>query len=457
MKFLSVLLSLLAGLALLPPYADAFEDNEVPFCIRAPYDALCSEIPHDQLDFDRNFVYRVLSENAQFPFDNFSWQSFVALNWPVDATGTPMSTEIGNAPEHPRRWYGFSQRDQVFHQSDKKTECSVDTSYPVLETSSFHQASGDVLIDQGLNFVVYDTRMNQAATNYILDNNLTSRRGQSIHANNHTPVAFPLGRYGDETSLSGGNDGALVIKTAWRVLPPEPSGKKVASPYFTMAGRVALAAHDSVDNKPHCLSVRMALVGMHIIQRTLSGNGDRWIWSTFEHVNGAPVAKNARDPNSIYAEPLFPEGCHAPESTDRDFAFYSPDCPDCQTNHIDKQEWRWATEPPYAGEYAQKGGFGTQVVRCWDLFKDTARLNALWHEKLAGTIWQNYFLISTQWRGNYGGGIFGNGEVPRFLTNSTLETFGQYDENGTCIGCHAEARTAVGQDANFSFLLRLDN
>ena len=28
---------------------------------------------------------------------------------------------------------------------------------------------------------------------------------------------------------------------------------------------------------------------MHIMHRTESGNGGDWIWSTFEHVNAAPV------------------------------------------------------------------------------------------------------------------------------------------------------------------------
>ena len=46
-----------------------------------------------------------------------------------------------------------------------------------------------------------------------------------------------------------------------------------------------------------------------------------------------------------------------------------------------------------------------------------------------------------------------NGEVPRFLTNVTLETYEQYSHGGTCMGCHAKAMTLAGQDATFSFLL----
>ncbi len=81
-------------------------------------------------------------------------------------------------------------------------------------------------------------------------------------------------------------------------------------------------------------------------------------------------------------------------------------------------------------------------------------MNEVWHTRLRDTVWSNYRLISTQWRGSPGSKLFPNGEVPRFLTNVTLETHDQYSHGGTCMGCHAKAVTAAGQTANFSFLLR---
>jgi len=38
-----------------------------------------------------------------------------------------------------------------------------------------------------------------------------------------------------------------------------------------------------------------------------------------------------------------------------------------------------------------------------------------------------------------------------------METFGQSDPKGTCLGCHADAETAAGQAANFIFSLRYAN
>lgn len=87
-------------------------------------------------------------------------------------------------------------------------------------------------------------------------------------------------------------------------------------------------------------------------------------------------------------------------------------------------------------------------------FESTADLNRRWQEKLAGTIWANYMLISTQWRGANKSPLFEHGEVPRYLVNVTMETFIQDDLKGTCLGCHAEATTKTGRHSDFTFLLR---
>jgi hypothetical protein len=73
---------------------------------------------------------------------------------------------------------------------------------------------------------------------------------------------------------------------------------------------------------------------------------------------------------------------------------------------------------------------------------------------LGGTVGANYMLISTQWRGANKSPLFEHGEVPRFLTNTTMETYGQTVSDGSCLGCHAEATTATGHMSNFTFLLR---
>jgi hypothetical protein len=77
-------------------------------------------------------------------------------------------------------------------------------------------------------------------------------------------------------------------------------------------------------------------------------------------------------------------------------------------------------------------------------------------QKLAGTVWENYRLITTQWPGP-------SGEfIPCHVTNTVAETYIQNDAfSGSCMRCHAAARTAGKKpdnntaSANFSYLLQM--
>ena len=169
-------------------------------------------------------------------------------------------------------------------------------------------------------------------------------------------------------------------------------------------------------------------------------------------MNAAPIGDNSLDPNNILGE-LFADGCLADSVESQRYVLFNPDCKGCATNTTPVAEWKWFEEAPHARGHATRGEFGTQVVRCWKIFESTAHVNTFWHARLRDTVWSNYQLISTQWRGSPGSALFPNGEVPRFLTNVTLETYDQYSHGGTCMGCHAKAVTLAGQDANFSFLL----
>ena len=277
---------------------------------------------------------------------------------------------------------------------------------------------------------------------YIRRHGLTTTKGQAVFEAGGNKVDFPLGR-------DGGSAGAAVLKMAWKIIDP-----KADKPgrFFTRPARIAVKAADSSDGKPHCHAVTLALVGLHIMRRTKSGNGDRWIWSTFEHADNAPYAADARGPNSILTDDLFPSGCKAAKDQQGEFSFFNGQCPDCPSNAVAPAKWTWASAPPFAGAFAQRGRFGTQVARCWRLSEGTEKLNKLWHAELAGTVWRHYHLVSTQWRGNYGGGLFNVGEVPRYLTNSVLETYLQTEKGGTCLGCHTAATTKAGADANFTFV-----
>ena len=121
-------------------------------------------------------------------------------------------------------------------------------------------------------------------------------------------VGFPLGRYEDKSARTGGALGAIAVKTAWKIIGAG-AGKEAGS-FYTVDGRIEVPAARSETGEALCIRTRLGLIGMHIMHRTASGNGGDWIWSTFEHVNAAPIGDNALDPNNILGE-LFPDGCLA--------------------------------------------------------------------------------------------------------------------------------------------------
>ena len=419
------------------------------FCDAPPYDELCAVVPKDNTDFDAAFIYLNLEKNAQNPFDIFSWQTFVALNWPANEAGAPVGGQIGAHPDLSRVWQSYRQPGDVFGFTGADQPCSSGA-VAEIATDMILQSSGKALIDRDLNYIVFDTRMNDRTEQYILANGLHSAEGQRRFREAGNVVDFPRGHYRDNPARTGGELGAIALKTSWKII--DAGASEEAGSYYTVDGLIAVPAARSEAGEALCIRTRLGLIGMHIMHRTASGNGGDWIWSTFEHVNVAPIADNALDPNNILGE-LFADGCLADSVESRRYDLFNPHCKGCVTNTTPAAEWKWFEDAPHARGHATRGEFGTQVVRCWKVFESTAHVNRVWRAKLRDTVWSNYRLISTQWRGSPGSKLFPNGEVPRFLTNVTLETYDQYSHGGTCMGCHATAMTLAGQDANFSFFL----
>ena len=265
-------------------------------CVRAPHDQLCPHFPDNQTDFSSVFEYHLINTAAQDPFDHHAWQAFVALNWPLLADGTSAAAKTA-APDTRPVWSRFARRDDAFGRH--RAAACPDSADAIVDVPDLAQFDGKVLIDQSGNFVVYETRMNPVVEAYIRDNALDSRAGQAAFS--PQPVAFPQGRLGAEATPA-----SVLIKTAWRVLQAGATG------YLTASGLIHVPADRSASASPLCLSVTLGLVGMHIVTRVASGNGDEWLWSTFEHRDNVPLAASARRVNSLFARELFPQGCTHP-------------------------------------------------------------------------------------------------------------------------------------------------
>ena len=85
-------------------------------------------------------------------------------------------------------------------------------------------------------------------------------------------------------------------------------------------------------------------------------------------------------------------------------------------------------------------------------------MNKYFQNLLKGSVWENYQLIGSQWMGGVEVPQVENGNIPRYLSNTTLETYLQFSPVGSCLGCHGAAQTKVpGLSANFSYLLQRAN
>ena len=464
--------------------AEVQTDESFPYCVHNQGSALCSTLPHDVLT-QFGFDYFDLDSNLQADLDVFSWQTFIGLSWPAQENGMPdTSVTIGDAPKSKRVWQFYPSTGAVFP-GQKVINCSNDEDLPVLRLSAkaglgnhtdnpFLESTGQPLIDRNGNFILYDIRLNEHEARWIEREGLNTIAGQKEHTDS---VAFPVGWYANNDDRTGGSVGAMEIKTSWMILD-DPAAH---SDYFVMDAHVHI---DSLDveggDAPLCFKASLGLVGMHILRKTRgpyrmsmgSGTLDTtnvtpqyWIWTSFEHIRNAPLATNPQDPTQ-YTVAI--STCDPPSNISTTFNLFNPACTlpngdPCPTNTAPAKPYLWSTSPPYASSLLVNGKYGTQVVRCFDIYSSTKAVNARFQEKLAGTVWANYMLIGTQWQGDpatsSGKPVPGsNGNLPRYFSNTTLETYIQLKDFGSCISCHQSAKLAGNSDksANFSYLLQLE-
>lgn len=414
--------------------------------------SLSSQIPHET-NPKNNPGYSGLRPETQRAFDVFSWQSFIALNWPSNPEGEPLTGTIGSQPDAPRVWESYDSLAEAFgrpaHSSERVAAAQERGALHLTRASKsphlseFEEALGGPLIDRNLNFVLYEVRLNDDEANYIKKNGLDTVAGQQAFMDAGNTVDFPSGYYdGERADRKGGQVGAIEIKLAWRILDPEKDADTRDRFYHTPAV-ITIPAKYSATGKPLVIDAEVGLVGMHVVHKTASESS--WIWSTFEHVDNVP--RSLADA----------------ETGSREYSFYDPATlfgisPNAKATKT-TDEFLWAAAPPFAGEYAYKavtgggaGEFGTQATRVYPIYAETQRINGLWQKKLEGTVWANYQLIGSQWAATQDHPPFDLVSAPARLSNTTMETYVQ--SGGSCIECHKGATTTSGQPADFSFLLK---
>lgn len=361
--------------------------------------------------------------------DIFSWQEFIALNWPALAgsRGEPDPNKKISDPG-PRVWETWKEEYEVYRSNGGqpapwnapeqlpggcanggaqkvffRTQKIDDLVDSTLQAAAATAALPPNLTDQKGRLVRYEIRLNKILFDYILKNQLYDAHMQTVAP----VVSFP--------------DGGMLIKAAWREVTP------AEEPRFQT---VTACVCDKLQNGvlSNCKTKRMGLVGFHITQKTPSAQ--QWIWSTFEQVDNVYGDK----PNGPYS-------------------FYNPNCKNCQKNR----------QTP--------AGTPTQLVRSIPIpsvdpdcnqpeqaVDNIQKLNSEVQNALtnANSVLKNYELINTQWP------LPPTGIEPstKFsvllpaLGNTTMESFVQ--PTSTCMGCHSTARTVNPNkfiSSDFSFTL----
>ena len=233
----------------------------------------------------------------------------------------------------------------------------------------FEASFGNVLLppiaDINGNYVFYEIHLNKPEYDYIVSNTLYSEDGQTAFlAHTRRDDQLPGGIELDESY------GAIEVKAAWKQIGPRRRSDEILhrGRHRDRPG----AARQRVG------SVTLGLVGLHII--TLTDSAAEWVWSTFEHVDNAPDA-----PTTDSQPPPPPAGSH--------FSFNDSTQKQCAAGFCYQPQNNTPVASPTP----------TQITRVLnnDLINDpwTQCLNSTMQAELAGTVWANYRLVTTQWPG----------------------------------------------------------
>ena len=362
--------------------------------------------------------------------DIYSWNLFLALNWPASQANCVADTSksivnvksgdgtyvvwqtympgenvfVNPGTQSPASWCSGNDLaagpERIMDNESKAVAAAKQLGGHFLKIAEpggdVLQASGDVVTDQSGRWLRYEKLMNKVEYDYIVPERWNAVQLQAM-ADANQPIRLP--------------QGSIEIKAAWKVLTAaEVSGNT----YFTTQ---AIVCNTPDGQRTPCNEkpVTLGLVGLHLVQQT--SDGGTMFWSTFEHKANDTVFFN---PNST-----------SPVNTDfaqKPFVELDPSC-------------KPLNQP-------------TQIKRVTPI-PASPDLNQYYQQLLAGSVFANYQLVSTQWSTGFGPSF-----TPPNVANITLETYVQDVSSGNatgCFACHYKAtsniKTANGQkqDSNHSF------
>lgn len=395
-----------------------------PGCPEHPVPTLSSELPRDVCIPDG------FTDIALEYFDDFSWRTFVALVWPAapgqrGVAASARSLETAGA----RVFDTYKATPELFHRDGSAPEpmfnryesaasnpCAAALSFGEITIGSSsgiddigQAGSGTLdgpLVAQNGRYVRTWTSFNRLAFDHVVRNRFFLRSALPAvpRPRPERPVIdFPMG--------------SIAIKAAWvdvTDLPPALVKR--------MYTRPAILKNATGGG---CSRATVGLVGLHIAQKTPSR--PQWIWSSFEQKDAVPPAW--------------------------------PDWPGAFVLHDGTRTPMPATNPLSLRPLAPEPARPFNVVRDANspILTPTELTNFAYQRALAGTPWQYYRLVVTQWprlEGNQATPIPASqdGSVPNTFpgpgsfsasANLTMETFNQQGAPQGCMNCHNRTRMAT--------------
>jgi len=394
-------------------------------------------------------------------FDYFSWQSFIALNWPAASGSRGVPDQPGNpniflkaAPGTPVVWGTYKDSFELFGQKDQRptpwdspaipvNPCPnapagqktlvflTKGNTPLMQTS---QAFSFPLIDQRNNYVYYDIRYDQAQYNFIRgqDNDPTSWLYllKNLAPKENVPKGLQM-----PMSTTPNTLGSIMVKAAWRI----KTDKDDPSRYYTTAAQIFNPQTQT------CTQATVLLVGLHIAHKVSPFT--EWVWSTFEQVDNVPpdagtTPQPAPPPNGY----SFNNGTGTPASPNG-YDYKPPQAPSVQPAP------QTTPTPPVPVQLTR-----VNPIPDTPQGASTRDFNAYYQQLLKGTVWQYYQLVVTQWPFQPGldsfvlmqnGGVYPRDAGAAFpvngAVNTTMETYFQVQNDAagaggnSCMSCHYRA------------------
>jgi hypothetical protein len=397
-------------------------------------------------------------EQARPWFDDFSWRTFIALNWPA----APGKRGVPNAPNNPSVflkagksyqtvWDTYREAFELYRvdnvapaafasSATTNTVCgpsSPGTKILLMAAKSgtllqdVDQAFSFPLVDQNNNYIYYEIRFNADQYEFVRGNGLYLAKNL-MAAEMKAPIAMPI------SSSQPYREGAVMLKAAWKQMTSADDPSR----YYTVKAKI----YDTTQRQPSCLDAVMGLVGFHIGHKV--DGFAQWIWSSFEQVDNVPNDDGSKPVGRMTLN----NGTDDPKTVGG-----------------------WANRPDSKRLLPPDKRVKAQVTRLNPIPTtppglSTVDINKAYRSAFKNTVWTNYQLVITQWpaapvpqsqfKPKENQGVYpqdAGGPFPvNDAVNTSLETFFQSQSDAvgaggnSCMQCHYGAG-----DADFSWSLVL--